>query len=232
MYGWDGSDLILIPISSPDFVEIKKLNDLRHNPTSLLGKNLIIGATYKSNDNTNLVYLGRFYEANGDNKETKTYFFYDIDSKSTYRKIRHYKSLTGNILDIVDEKCTDNYSILKDELTKSNYYSERDPKRDVYDSYTLDEFISGFESTYYGESFYTDEHEKCYISKHRNHSWSRNSSVRYDVYDSHRNRKNEKILENATLEAIFQKYKPKYLVTYKTNGELIKKWRKINAKQQ
>lgn len=229
IYGWDGSDLLLIPTTSPDYAEISNINKLRHNKPKFNGKDLIIGATYKSNDNLNLIYLGRFYEANGENKESKAYFFYNISHK--YSKIQHYKSLTNNILDIVDDKCADNYSSLMDELTKSSYYSERDPSKDEYVYYTLDEFKQGFSSTYYGDSFYTDEGEKLIVSKYRRYGWYNNYNDTYDVYDSYRNRKNEQVLTEVTLETIFTKYKPKYLVTYKSNGELIKQWRNKHGKQ-
>ncbi|ATF13520.1 hypothetical protein A616_16510 [Brevibacillus brevis X23] len=229
VYGWDGTELVLIPTSSPDYADISKLNKLRHEKPKFNGKELIIGATYKSNDNIDLIYLGRFYEANGENKESKAYFFYDTNGK--YSKIQHYKSLTHNILNIVDDKCVDNYSNLMDELRKSRYYSERDPNKDEYVYYTLDEFKNGFSSSYYGDPFYTDEGEKLFVSKNRSYGWHNNYNDRYDVYDSYRNRKNEQILTKITLETIFTKYKPKYLVTYKSNGELIKKWRKVNAKQ-
>ncbi|MEC0209680.1 hypothetical protein P4H70_12135 [Paenibacillus ehimensis] len=230
IYGWDGSDLLLIPTSSPDYAEISNINKLRHNKPKFNGKDLIIGATYKSNDNLNLIYLGRFYEANGENKESKAYFFYSMSDK--YYKIKLYKSLTDNILEIVDDKCVDNYSNLMDELTKSSYYSERDPSKDEYVNYTLDEFKNGFSTTYYGDPFYTDEGEKLFVSKYR-YNWysSNNYNDRYDVYDSYRNRKNEQILSEATLETIFTKFKPKYLVTYKSNGEVIKKWRVNRGKQ-
>jgi hypothetical protein len=222
VYGWDGSDLVLIPTSSPDYTEISELNKLRHENMKFNGKDLIIGATYKSYDNAELIYLGRFYEANGDNKESKAYFFY---SDNKYSKIRLYKSLTNKILEVLDDKCVDNYSSLMDELVKSSYYSERDPSKDEYVYYTLDEFIRGFNPSYYSDSFYTDEGEKLFVSRYRSYSWN-NSNVRYDVFDSLRNRKNERVLTETTLETIFTKYKPKYLVTYKSNGELIKKWRK------
>jgi hypothetical protein len=230
VYGWDGSDLILVPTESPDYTELAELNKLRHNKPKFNGKDLIIGATYKSNDNIDLIYLGRFYEANGENKESKAYFFYNNSGK--YYKIQHYKSLTNNILDMVDDKCVDNYSSLMDELSKSSYYSEREPSKDEYVYYTLDEFKHGFSSTYsYGDSFFIDDGEKLFITKYRS-SWyySNNYNDKYNVYDSYRNKKNEQVLTEATLETIFTKYKPKYLVTYKSNGELIKKWRKNHGK--
>ncbi len=228
VYGFDGKDLILIPTSSPDFTELSELNKLRHEKPKFNGKDLIIGATYKSNDNISLIYLGRFYEANGENKESKAYFFYSLSD--TYYKIKHYKSLSNNILEIVDDKCVDNYSDLMDELTKSSYYSERDSNKDEHVYYTLGEFISGFSNSYYSDSFYLDDGEKLFVTKYRSYGYYSNHNEKYNVFDSHRNKKNELVLSESTLEAIFTKYKPKYLITYKSNGELIKKWRKENGK--
>ena len=138
VYGWSGSDLLLIPVDSPDYIELAKLNDLRHEKKKFDGKTLILGGTYKSNSNKELIYLGRFYENNDDSKETKTYFFYD--RKSSYRKINSIKSLSGSIIDIVDENCVEDYSNLMDELLKDSSYSAREPKNDVYLDYTLEEF--------------------------------------------------------------------------------------------
>ena len=222
VYGWDSKDLVLIPVDSPDYKEISELNKLRFEKAKFNGKDLIVGATYKSNSNNNLIYLGRFYEANGENKESKTYFFYDKNSK--YSKIEHYKSLSNNILDIVDEKCVEDYSDLMDELSKSSYYSERDSKNDKYIYYTLEEFVNGFKSSWYEDHFYTNENLKYFVRKHRNYSWY-GSNDRFDVYNCDKNKRDEKVLDDVTLETIFNKYKPMYLATYKTNGELIKEWK-------
>lgn len=223
VYGWDGTELVLIPVESPDYTEISEFNKLRHEKRSFNGKDLILGATYKSNNNIDLIYLGRFYEANGANKEAKAYFFYSRNS--SYSKIQVYKSLTNNILDIVDENCAEDYSDLMDELSKSSYYSERDPKKDKYVEYTLEEFKKSFESSYYNNSFYIDDGSKLFAVRRISYGWCSSNRREYDVYNSYKNRKNERIMNDVTLETIFTKYKPKYLVTYKSNGELIKEWR-------
>jgi len=154
VYGWSGSDLLLIPVESPDYVELVKLNDLRHEKKKFDGKTLILGGTYKSNSNSELIYLGRFYENNNDSKETKTYFFYDRNAN--YRKINSIKSLTGNIIDIIDENCVEDYSDLMDELLKDSSYSAREPKNDTYLDYTFEEFEKLLEKNSYW-------HNKCYV---------------------------------------------------------------------
>lgn len=60
VYGWDGKDLILIPVESPDYKQIAEYNSLIHNNLSIKGKDLIIGATYLTKNNTELIYIGRY----------------------------------------------------------------------------------------------------------------------------------------------------------------------------
>jgi len=228
VYGWSGSDLLLIPVESPDYVELVKLNDLRHEHKKFDGKNLIVGATYKTDQNESLVYLGRFYESNGDRKETKTYFFYDL--QSSYRKIRTVKSLTNTIIEVIDETCVEDFSNLMDELLKSDTYSEREQKNDKYVDYTYEDFKEVFASRYWDKTciIKTDagNYEKYIIKKYRSYSYY---SSRYDnyysVYTSSRGYKDEEILENKSLLEIYNKFAPKYLVTYDTNKKLIKEWK-------
>jgi hypothetical protein len=222
VYGWDGTDLVLIPVDSPDYREIAELNKLRFEKPNFNSKELILGATYKSNDNKDLIYLGRFYEANEDNKESKSYFFYNRNSD--YYKITLFKSLSGNILDIIDNKCVEDYADLMDELFKSARYSAREPKNDKYVAYTLDEFLLRFKDYWYQAHFYTENGTKYFVSRYRGYSYYRNDYT-YDLYDCEKNRTNNKLLSDVSLNTIYTKYKPMYLITYKSNGELIKEWK-------
>jgi len=232
VYGWSGSDLLLIPVDSPDYIELAKLNDLRHEKKKFDGKTLILGGTYKSNSNKELIYLGRFYENNDDSKETKTYFFYD--RKSSYRKINSIKSLSGSIIDIVDENCVEDYSNLMDELLKDSSYSAREPKNDVYLDYTLEEFKKLLEkNSYWHNKCYVKidkKYVRYYIERQRNYyhySYSnydkRNET--YNVYTTTKGRKDEIFMREASPENVFNTIKPKYLVTYNVNKELIKEWK-------
>ena len=226
VYGWDNKNLILIPVESPDYIELSKLNDLRHEKKKFDGKNLILGGTYKSNSNDELIYLGRFYENNGDSKESKTYFFYD--RKSSYRKINSIKSLSGSIIDIIDENCVDDYANLMDELLKDSSYSAREPKYDTYSDYTLQEFRELLnKNNYWHNKCYVkpdDKYVRYYIERYRSYSYS-NRDNGYDVYTTDRGHKDEILMREASPENIFNTIKPKYLVTYNQNKELIKEWK-------
>jgi len=232
VYGWDGKDLILIPVDSPDYIELSKLNNLRHEKKKFDGKNLILGATYKSNSNNELIYLGRFYESNNDSKEVKTYFFYD--KNANYRKINSIKSLTGNIIDIIDENCVEDYSDLMDELLKSGSYSAREPKNDTHLDYTLEDFKKLLEkNSYWHNKCYVkidNKYVKYYIERQRNYyhySYSNydKKNETYNVYTTTKGRKDEIFMREASPQHVFNTINPKYLVTYNVNKELIKEWK-------
>ena len=213
VYGWDGTDLVLIPTDSPDYVELSELNNLRHQNKSFTGKDLMLGGTYLSNYNRELVYLGRFYEYNKDKKESKTYFFYDSQANC---KIVPIKTLTGNIIDVVDETCVDNYADLMDVLFKSSLYSAREP--------TFDEFTQYVDPKYWSADFYVKSDDGKYVRVYLSFSNTRWNTNRRS-YDVRICNYSETILYNATLEQIYNKLKPKYLVTYNSNKEKIKEFK-------
>lgn len=60
VYGWDGKDLVLLPVESPDYKAIKKRNDIIHNSENIKAKDLIVGATYITKKNQEMVYMGKY----------------------------------------------------------------------------------------------------------------------------------------------------------------------------
>lgn len=60
VYGWDGKDLVLMPVESPDYKQISEYNKIVHNNESIKAKDLIIGAIYLTKDNEKWIYVGRF----------------------------------------------------------------------------------------------------------------------------------------------------------------------------
>jgi hypothetical protein len=77
VYGWDGKDLVLIPTESPDYRSINEYNNILHNNETIKAKDLIIGATYLTKDNHEMIYIGKYdYFSSGykwiENGEYKT----------------------------------------------------------------------------------------------------------------------------------------------------------------
>ena len=62
VYGWDGTELVLVPVESPDYKEIVKKNDIIHNNEFIKAKDLVIGATYETLKGERYVYMGKYDE--------------------------------------------------------------------------------------------------------------------------------------------------------------------------
>jgi len=61
VYGWDGKDLVLVPVESPDYKVIKAQSEIINKAEYIKSSDLIIGATYQGKDSSRYyVYLGRF----------------------------------------------------------------------------------------------------------------------------------------------------------------------------
>ena len=95
VYGWDGKELVLIPVESPDYKQISEYNNIIHNNKAIKAKDLIIGATYLTKDNQEKFYMGKFdYYSYGykwlENGEYKYSKHYD-DVPSEYAGYRYSK---------------------------------------------------------------------------------------------------------------------------------------------
>ena len=60
VYGWDGKELVLVPVESPDYKEIQEKNKVIHNNEFIKAKDLIIGATYETLNGEQYVYMGKY----------------------------------------------------------------------------------------------------------------------------------------------------------------------------
>lgn len=60
VYGWDGKELVLVPVESPDYKQISEYNNIIHNNQSIKAKDLIVGATYLTKNNQEKIYMGKF----------------------------------------------------------------------------------------------------------------------------------------------------------------------------
>lgn len=244
VYGWDGKDLLLIPTESPDFKELQKWTASVFNATEFKGNDLIPGATYKTKQNEDWIYVGRFnywdYEYVGyesrkriwKNKK-KRYWFYSAYSK--YPSFKQISSLKGKVIACIDEKCIDSYSDIFSKMEESPNYSPYDKTKDELIDISLEDFIdlgvteynSGkksyrtfkFISNYYGEnqSLLAEYGYRENEGKYIVKKYEYNSRNRYS-YGYTVDYEKKVISIPTTLEDIFEKMKPKYIQTYLTNG--------------
>ena len=103
VYGWDGTNLVLMPVESPDYKEISEFNKIVHNNECIKAKDLILGATYLTKENTEWIYMGRFetyehgYEFVQDGKTmiTKRYDNLPIEKSRYGFKVISHKSINN-----------------------------------------------------------------------------------------------------------------------------------------
>jgi len=112
VYGWDGTDLVLIPTCSPDYIELASLNKKRFENSSIKSKDLKIGATYLSKNNTKLIYMGRFDRYDGG---------YQFDGQwfQTYRKLSAY--IDNNHNDLLKKGLIDGSQLYRRNYRPNNY---------------------------------------------------------------------------------------------------------------
>lgn len=83
VYGWDGKDLVLIPVASTDYKEITAYNSILHENNFIKAKDLKVGATYLGKDNIEYVYMGKFDKYDLGYKKNNMFF-------PTYRQLKKY----------------------------------------------------------------------------------------------------------------------------------------------
>jgi hypothetical protein len=59
VYGWDGKELVLVPVDSPDYKEIQMKSELRKNNEFIKAKDLVVGTTYETLKGEQYVYMGK-----------------------------------------------------------------------------------------------------------------------------------------------------------------------------
>lgn len=247
VYGWDGKELVLLPVESPDYKEITEFNKLLHSNNKIKIKDLKLGATYLTKSNDEWVYMGKFdyYTTKGewDEKERK-HRYEDVNkgkhhyfvreekyswskSDEKYLKILYLKSLGNKFIDVVSEECNENYLYLMEKLEREPSYSPVDDNKDEYLPYNLIEFKQKFEKAYWEVTFYSKDKEIKKIRFNRRNDISKGLYESYDEEYEDTTTWGRPLTRTRTIkipfnsiEEIFNKYQPLYLNKYLENGKL------------
>jgi hypothetical protein len=160
IYGWDGTDLILIPENAPEYkemIEFTKIQDLKVNK-----KDLVVSKVCITKDNKRVTYLGEFdkYEWNGINSGKHLWFGGD----SLYSKINTLN--IDNIKVITDEISTD-YAKYLESLSTNKYFKPEKIAKEVYVKITKEDLKDL--STYYwrSDTYYLKDKSKYIAVKIR-----------------------------------------------------------------
>lgn len=171
VYGWDGADLVLVPVDSPDYTELVALNNDRFSGNKIYAKDLKVGAVYCAKDGEHVVYLGKYCKYGYGYKFGDKYFTsYDtmrayagrlITCEKDYQWVNDaphgdeyffsklkdpesiitYKSVPGRLIAIVAEECRD-YADRYDILEHSELFSQKDPQSDKIVDTSMEDFVS------------------------------------------------------------------------------------------
>lgn len=112
VYGWDGTSLVLVPVSCEEYRKSQEFTALKES-AGVKAKELILGATYETRNQVVLTYLGRMpYYVLG-KKAQLTYIF--VDQENKYHKLKDLKSIGRCVTDAV----TPGFAALVDAFVKS-----------------------------------------------------------------------------------------------------------------
>lgn len=172
IYGWDGKDLVLMPVESPDYKAIMDYSNLINNNECIKTRDLVLGATYLTKDNSEWIYMGRFdyygegYEWESNGKTVSSEDWYKIPDRSygAYERVvkflqgkyhwfaikendewvfKQVKSVPKNkLISCIDDKCTEEYADIFNVMGCCVNYSPYDSTKDVMCEMTLDEFLA------------------------------------------------------------------------------------------
>ena len=150
VYGWDGTELLLIPTSSPDYINLNTYSDMLTNPEKITGKDLVLGGTYRTNKNQDWIYLGRFDYWHSWSKINKGKKYLFQDGKG-YEQV---SSLSTKIVKCISKEPVSNYAELIEELQHKSIFSPIDTSKDEYAVYSQEELQEKIDSTkYYSNCF-------------------------------------------------------------------------------
>lgn len=153
VYGWDGTDLFLMPTCSPDYENLQKYNEKLFNKEKIGTRNIKIGATYLTNKNQKWIYLGKYdlyFTYNytwykpprlEGQLDKQVFYFYDLETKS----FEHINSLSGKIIATINDECCSDYANIMDSLESKRYFSPLDPDKDEWLDLNEDTYREGEE---------------------------------------------------------------------------------------
>jgi len=244
VYAWDGKDLVLLPTLSPDFSAIEEYNEKIHSNNFIKAKDLIIGATYRTKQNEEWTYIGKFdywtteyksidvnYRTNymrdnkyqdsvytNVNKGKHHFFYYKEKSKwcdETYEHFKPIKTLGDKFIDIISEECASDYAELFEKLESNTMYSPYDETKDEYISYSYDEFADKFDLS---KKDWGWELKILTCDKiKKSIRYDRNDTKVYSEEEYDGRRTNRTTI--GTIEDVFNKYHPIYKNKYLENGK-------------
>lgn len=140
VYGFDGKDLVLIPCESPDYKELTNYNDKLKNRETIKGKDLIIGATYLTKENNEVIYIGRYPCYGWRAKDNEKFYFFARRKDNGYTFME--SKTPSIILEQTSDKCVDDYAEIFSQFEYYENYNPYAPEKNEYFNHTLESFTN------------------------------------------------------------------------------------------
>ena len=210
VYSWSGKDLVLLPVDSADYKSFSMASQLINTNQAIKPSELILGGTYLTKQNEELVYMGRFdkYNLKYNNLE-RTFvnqgkYFWFIHATGKY--FEQYKSVNKKLIQCMDDTCTQHYADYFEVLQGDIYYSPLDESKTEYIEYTLEELETILK---YNKWFKFYSNQQTYeVRRYRDVLTVYGISSGWYIAVS----------RDVSLKYIYDKYRPAYKKEFLTNG--------------
>ena len=221
VYGWDGTELVLVPTSSEDYKNKDKTEDELYPLECIAPSKLRPGFMYKSKYGE-IVYMGKFdyYDYNGEKTGKKYFYFAHWIWSREHADENWYLQTRSQLKQIVTDQIGDTpfegYSELVDKMESSQEYSPIDKSKCKYRLATPEEFHHLLER--WCSACYSQEYECSVIIQKPD----KESYVAY-VYDtrSQFNKTKDMLIRAKNEAGIYNTLKPMKLEFYLANGRLF-----------
>lgn len=106
VYGWDGTELTLIPVGAPDYKKCKDYSDSLYNVEYIKAKDLVEGRVYRFKDNRVATYMGKYNEfCYYTKKLSKKKFVFNRFGETSFFD---YSSITEKLIAVENDGLIDN----------------------------------------------------------------------------------------------------------------------------
>ena len=226
VYGWDGTELVLIPVDSPDYAKhVEVANQLNNGTYYMDPKELKIGYRYKLKGESwrnEIIYMGKFkeYDRFGKPKSGKKHFFF-IDGKTPW--LGTATSMKDRIYECLSESPDERYPELLEQMERNTMFSPIDESKNEYEPITLEEFKSADRYSSFRKKNLVHCENAGAVHIESSYNFYYRSDDRFDVYAAHgRYATSAQLMRNVTWEEMYERLKPFRTRRYLTNGKLYR----------
>lgn len=229
VYGWDGKELVLIPTSSPDYIELMDHAERVQQGCYYIDPSEIrVGYQYKTKKDRIWTYMGRFdyYDWSGEKKGKRHFFCWkipDYRNASYFISIETLASLKGK-LSAYGDSPDEQYAECFEKLECSQHYSPIDEEVEKYKPLTLKEFSEHIPNGWY--RWMTFIASSPLVHNEEVNLTPDGSSVKYVIYRengySYLTKWREIQFETTSIEELYNYLKPVKKQTFLKNGKLFR----------